>query len=52
MAVGLAAQSRQTRVAQRIDSRGVQEVVTQIGGVGIGVQQERKAQVFPLLENR
>jgi hypothetical protein len=30
----------------------VQEVVAQIGCTGDGVEQERKAQNFPLLENR
>ena len=52
MAVRLAAQSRQSGVAQRLFRGDVQEVVAQIRRVSDGVEQERKAQILPLLENR
>jgi hypothetical protein len=52
MAVRLAAQSRQSGVAQRLFRGDVQEVVAQIRRVSDGVEQERKAQILPLPENR
>jgi hypothetical protein len=52
MAVRFATENRQCGVAQRIGAGDVQEVVAQIRCVPDGVQQERKAQVIPLLESR
>ena len=52
MFMRLAAERRQPGVAQRLVAADIQKVVAQIRCVRHGVQQERKSQVVPLLENR
>ena len=52
MFVRLAAERGQPGVAQRFVSADIQEVVAQVRCIRHCVQQERKAQFVPLLENR